>query len=174
MSDEQLPPTHQPWGARPEPEPQPPYAPPPPNPYVRQDPYGGAPPPNPYGAQPYAPPYAPAAGGGGVPDHPSATASLVLGIVSLVGVVLCGGLTLLLAPFAWGVGSRALRAIDASPGQFGGREKASAGRIMGIIGTVLLVLGILALVALFALLFAVGQSGDPTPSFPSESAFVNS
>jgi hypothetical protein len=168
MSDEQLPPTHQPWGSRPDQE-QPSYSSPPPNPYAQQNPYGA--PPDSQWAQPYQPAY----GGGGVPDHPSATTALVLGIVSLVGILMCGGLTLVLAPFAWGLGSRALRAIDASPGQFGGRDKANAGRVMGIIGTVLLVLGIIAILGVIALLVAVSRgTGDPSPVLPSGSGFVTS
>jgi hypothetical protein len=179
MSDEQLPPTHQPWGSQgggPE-QPtagsagQPPYIPPPPNPYAQQDPYA-APPPNPYGSQPYQPAYA----GGGLPDHPSATTALVLGIVSLVGIVFCGGLTLVLAPFAWVIGSRAVRAVDATPGRYGGREKAAAGRVMGIIGTVLLALGIVALIALIALVVAFGGSStsNPSPVITHASGFANS
>ena len=45
-------------------------------------------------------------------------------------------------------GASAVREIDAAPGRYGGRDQANAGRIMGIIGTVLLVLGI---------------AGDPRP-----------
>ena len=55
-----------------------------------------------------------------------------------------------------------------SPGQFAGRDQAQAGRIMGIIGSVLLVLGILAIIAVVALAVSVGSS-DPQPAFPSPS-----
>ena len=91
----------------------------------------------PYGApQQYPPPY-------GyyqqqAPKHPSATTALVLGIIGLVGIVMCGGITLVLSPFAWGIGGRAVKEIDqAQPGTYSGRDLANAGRIMGIIGTVL-------------------------------------
>lgn len=95
-----------------------------------------------------------------VPKHPDATTVLVLGIL---GLVLCG----VLAPFAWVMGNKALREIDANPGRVDGRSEVNAGRILGIIGTVLLGLGILAAVALFGL-FAVGAAvgtGSSTSSF---------
>jgi uncharacterized membrane protein YjgN (DUF898 family) len=96
-----------------------------------QPPYGNYPP-NQYGAPP---PY-----GFGVPDHPQATLVLILGIV---GIVACG----LAAPFAWVMGNRVVAEIDASNGQLGGRSQAQAGRICGIIGTVLIGLGLLVLAA---------------------------
>jgi hypothetical protein len=67
--------------------------------------------------------------------------------------------TLVLSPFAWVIGGRAVKEIDAAPpGTVGGRDEANTGRIMGIIGTVLLVLGILAVIAFIALVVAVGSS----------------
>jgi len=69
------------------------------------------------------------------PDHPQATTALVLGIL---GLVLCG----VIAPFAWQMGNRVMREIDASQGRLGGRSSASAGRIMGMVGTALLVFGL--------------------------------
>ena len=63
----------------------------------------------------------------------------------------CGGITLVLSPFAWRIGAKAVREIDANPGMYGGRDQANAGRIMGIIGTVLLVLGVLGLIGLIGL-----------------------
>ena len=120
-------------------QPQPPYGQPPqPPPYGQQQPYG-----QPYSQQPYGQPqptvpygqpqmYAPI-----VPDHPQATTVLILGIV---GIVACG----LAAPFAWVMGNRVVAEIDASGGQLGGRSSANAGRICGIIGTILIGLGLLA------------------------------
>jgi hypothetical protein len=69
---------------------------------------------------------------------------LVLGLVALGGLVFCAGFTLPIAPFAWFIGGRAVKEIDANPGRFSGRESAQAGRIMGMVGTGLLVLGIIA------------------------------
>jgi hypothetical protein len=183
MSDEQPPPTHQPWGAQPDPgssqpppPPPPPQTPPqpppgapyqpPPNPYPQPggfDQYAAA---NPYGSQPYggSPTGYPAL----APEHPSATTGLVLGIVGLVGVATCGGITLVLSPFAWSVGGRALREIDASAGRYSGREKANAARIMGMIGTALLALGVLAIALIIVLAVAITPTtthigpGSPT------------
>jgi uncharacterized membrane protein YjgN (DUF898 family) len=73
-------------------------------------------------------------------EHPNGTTVLVLGILSLV---LCG----VLGPFAWSMGSKALREIEANPSvQWSNRSNVTAGRICGIIGTVLLVLQVLAVV----------------------------
>ena len=182
MSDEDLPPTHQPWGAKPGPDPSsvPPPAPPPPPP-VGQPGVPYAPPPNPYpqpgsfdqyaAPTPYAAsPYGafPAATGALAPEHPSVTTGLVLGIVGLVGILTCAGVTLVLSPFAWVISGRALREIDAAPGRYSGRDKASAGRIMGIIGTGLLVLGVIALVAIIVLIAWVGPSSSNHSPYPPQ------
>ncbi len=79
-----------------------------------------------------------------VPDHPQATTTLVLGIL---GLVLCG----VIAPFAWSMGNRVLGEIDAARGTLGGRSSVNAGRIMGIIGTVLLIVYVLFIVGMFAI-----------------------
>lgn len=160
----------------PGPEQQNPYGAPPPyqqNPYQPQQPPYGQPYQQPY-QQPYAqqgypqqqgqPPY-------GyyqqqAPKHPSATTALVLGIIGLAGIATCGGITLILSPFAWGIGGRAVKEIDqAAPGTYTGRDLANAGRITGIIGTVLLILGVLAVVAIIALAIA----SDPTFTTDSNS-----
>jgi hypothetical protein len=164
-----VPPPHNPYGGS-----GPSGAPPP------QNPYGAPPPPNPYGGpsyvppsnpypqpgsfdqfgtpQPYAPGYQPAYAGG-LPDHQSATTAMVLGIVSLVGIAVCGGITLVLSPFAWAIGGKAVREIDASGGRLGGRDRAQAGRVMGIIGTVLLVLGLALLALVFGFAVSTGSTG---------------
>ena len=131
----------------------------PPNPYSAGNEYAA--PQNPYGT-----PYQPAYAGGALPDHPSATTAMVLGIIGLVGIVFCGGITLVLSPFAWAVGAKAVREIDGSPGRYGGRDRAQGGKIMGIIGTVLLVLSVLAIIAFVVLAVAVSTS-DPSPAYPS-------
>ena len=66
------------------------------------------------------------------PQAGGATAALVLGILSLVLCPLCG-------PVAWGLGRKAEQEIDRSGGHLGGRGLATAGKILGIIGTVLIV-----------------------------------
>jgi len=92
------------------------------------------------------------------PEHPSATTAMVLGIIGLVGILFCGGITLVVSPFAWVIGGRALREIDAEPGRYGGREMASAGRVMGIVGTGLLVLAVLIVLAVIGLFVGVATT----------------
>lgn len=123
---EQPPPANQPnWGSA--------YPPPPP---------GGYPPPQ--GYNPYLTP----------PKHPQATTSMVLGIVSVAAGLMCW-LPLLISPVAWIMGAKAVRDIDASRGAQSGRSEAVAGKVLGIIGTVLLILGIAAIVLLIVLSFTI-------------------
>ena len=150
-----------PHGATPygQPESQPPYG---------QAPYGQAP----YGQTPYG---APSYGGAMAPKHPSATTAMVLGISALGGMLLCL-VPIVLAPFAWMIGGRAVKEIDANPGRYSGRDQAQAGRIMGIIGTVLLLLVVLAAIAFVALAVGVSESGDlsydrATDSYTSDPSF---
>jgi len=84
----------------------------------------------PYPEPQYYPPYRPPQ------DHPQATTALILGIV---GVVVCQ----VVAPFAFHLGRKAMREIDASGGTIGGRGNAQAGYVLGIVGTVLLGLTVL-------------------------------
>ncbi|MEU8901566.1 DUF4190 domain-containing protein [Nocardia sp. NPDC048505] len=84
-----------------------------------------------YGHPPYVPP----------PDHPQATTSMVLGLTSLIGTFMCP-LLVVLGPFAWVMGKRAMDEIDAAAGGLGGRGSAQAGYLCGIIATVLLSLGV--------------------------------
>ena len=118
---------------------------PPPEQPPGQPPYGSYPP-NPYGGVPY----------GSFPqqDHPQAMTVLILGIV---GIVVCG----VAAPFAWVMGNRVIREIDASGGQMGGRGSANAGRICGIIGTVLIALGLLVLIGAIAVILIGASSSSP-------------
>jgi hypothetical protein len=70
------------------------------------------------------------------PTDSQATVSLVLGILS---VFCCG---IVLGPVALFMGNASRRRIDASGGAVGGYGLATAGMVLGIIGTVLWVLGI--------------------------------
>ncbi|MGL5810963.1 MAG: DUF4190 domain-containing protein [Nocardioides sp.] len=108
--------------------------------------------PDPYSSGYPAPGYVPIA-----PRHPSATTSLVLGLVGLIGIATCCGITLVVSPFAWFMGGKAVKEIDASGQQVGGRDHAQAGRILGIIGTVLLVLALLGGVGSLAIGIATGD-----------------
>lgn len=76
------------------------------------------------------------------------TLILVLGIL---GLVVCGPLAIA----AWIMGSSDLKEMDAGTMDPGGRGNTNAGKICGIIGTILLVLGLLAVVAFFVFGFAV-------------------
>ncbi len=85
---------------------------------------------------------------GAYPEASQATTILVLGII---GVVLCQ----FLGPVAWIMGNNELQAIDAGRRAPENRGTANAGRILGIISTVLLALGILALIFLFVGFFSM-------------------
>lgn len=134
-----------------------------PPPYPGQQPYQGQ---QPYGGQPQQYPGAPSPqySGQGMQKHPRATTALVLGIVSLVFGFLCG-LGALLGPFAWVIGGKAVKEIDANPGVWAGRSEANTGRILGIIATVLLILSVIAIAVLvgFGILAALND-----PEFMSE------
>ena len=87
-----------------------------------------------------------------------ATTALVVGIVALGGAALC--LPALAGPFAWVLGARARREIDAQPGRWTNRAEATAGMVMGIVATVLLVLLVLAIVLLVIGVAAWDDSGS--------------
>lgn len=72
---------------------------------------------------------------GAYPEASQATTVLVLGII---GVVLCQ----FLGPVAWVMGNNELQAIDAGLRPPENRGTANAGKILGIISTVLLAIGI--------------------------------
>lgn len=106
-------------------------------------PYTGAP----YGVAPYtAPPFGPPP-----PKHPSATTAMILGLVGLIGGFTVCGLPLVVSPFAWATGSRAVKDIDASQGRISGRDEAMIGKVTGIIGTVLLIIALMGLAVFIAL-----------------------
>jgi len=94
------------------------------------------------------PPPPPAAQG----SSSQATMALVLGIV---GIVCCG----LAAPVAWWMGQKELAAIDAGTNPESGRGLATAGKILGIIGTILLVLGLIWMIGFGGLAFLSALSG---------------
>jgi len=67
------------------------------------------------------------------PFKSGATMVLVLGIVGVV-IPMYG---LFLGPIAWALGNREIREIDAGVRMEVGRRKARAGRVLGIVGTVI-------------------------------------
>lgn len=73
------------------------------------------------------------------PEASQATTILVLGIL---GLILCQ----VLAPVAWVMGNNELEAIDAGRRPSENRGTANAGRILGIVGTVLLAIGVVVLI----------------------------
>lgn len=85
------------------------------------------------------------------PDDGGATTSMVLGIL---GLVLCG----LLSPVALFMGMSAKRRIRDSGGYLGGEGQATAGIVMGAVGTAVIVLSILGLVA-FIVVAALAANG---------------
>ncbi|UUZ60690.1 hypothetical protein [Nocardioides sp. B-3] len=93
----------QPWGRAPQGQPG----------WGQQQPYGRVP----YGTPMY---------GAMQPKHPSATTAMVLGIGALGGMFVCG-VPIVLAPFAWMVGGRAVKEIDANPGRWSGRDRGAGG-----------------------------------------------
>ena len=80
------------------------------------------------------------------------TLILVLGIL---GLVICGPLGIA----AWIMGSGDLKAMDAGTMDPSGRGNTNAGKICGIIATVLMALAVLIFGALFVLGFAAGVAG---------------
>lgn len=74
----------------------------------------------------------------------NATLILILGILSIV----FGGCGIILGPIAWVMGNSALASGTVDPSQIG---QVNAGRICGIIGTILSVLIIIGYIALFSL-----------------------
>jgi hypothetical protein len=119
----------------------------------------GSPPPQDRVGPPYQPPY-----GTGYPyaaygyaagyarEHPQGTAVLILGIVS---VVACG----LAGPFAWVMGNNAMRDVEQYPYAYTNRNNIQAGRILGIIGTVLLALQVLFVVGILVLALIGASTG---------------
>lgn len=86
---------------------------------------------------------------GSAPDHHQSTTVMVLGIVSLVVCQILG-------PVAWVMGNRVVREIDASGGRLGGRSSANAGRICGIIASVLLILSLVVVAIVVVVAIAAG------------------
>lgn len=129
--------------------PPPAYPAPGPNPYAA----GYNPPPPGWAPQPGVPPFPSYV----VPDLPKATTALIFGIVAVAGAFFCV-LPILVSPVAWVLGAQARREIRSAPQQWGGEGRATAGMVLGIVGTVLLVLGLLA-IALFVIV-AVSSSSS--------------
>ncbi|MET3961298.1 hypothetical protein ABIE44_001232 [Marmoricola sp. OAE513] len=117
-----------------------------------------APPPNAAWAPPpqQQTPYGYGVGAPGLPDHPKADLAFVFGMIAGPGAIVSCLLTILVAPVALVLGYQARKAIDAEPGRWGGRGKATTGFVIGMIGTAVLALGLVT----FTVLVIVAAS-DP-------------
>lgn len=105
------------------------------------EPYGEYPhPPAPYG-QPY--PLVPR-------EHPQGTTVLVLGILGFFVAGVC-------APFAWYLGSKALREIRTSGIRYSNEQSIVVGRVLGIIMTILL-LAMLVFALVFVVIIAIAAT----------------
>ena len=74
-----------------------------------------------------------------------ATMILIFGILGLVGI--CWPLGIV----AWVMGNGDLKEMDSGAMDPSGRSMTNAGRICGMIGTILLIIGVLVVIALFSL-----------------------
>lgn len=93
----------------------------------------------------------PMGGAAAKPDNKSALWALILGIV---GIVCCQ----IAAPFAWYMGAKEVKAIDAGMSARENRGMALAGKILGIIGTILWVVGVLIWFLVFGMAMISGMS----------------
>lgn len=78
--------------------------------------------------------------------YPESSQAVLVFVLGILGLLMCQ----ILAPIAWAIGNGELRGIAEGRRPPQDRGLASAGRVLGIIGTVLLGLGLL-----FGLLFLV-------------------
>lgn len=104
---------------------------------------GRAPQPLPYG-QPY--PQA--------PEHPQGTVVLILGIVGIFLPVT--------APFAWYLGSKGLREIRESGQAYSNESALNAGRVLGMVFTILTILAIVFVVIFVIVLTIAVVSQQPS------------
>jgi hypothetical protein len=86
-------------------------------------------------------------------QHPGASRARTLGIVALVSAAVAFFCCITFpgvfcAPFAWAIGRKAQREIDASPGVYNNRGEAQAGVVMGIIGTIISIVFVAATVVI--------------------------
>jgi hypothetical protein len=76
------------------------------------------------------------------PESSQATLALILGIVGIFLVQLA-------APFAWWLGGKEVKAIEAGRRDPANRGQAKAGQILGLIGTILWILTTLLIIIIF-------------------------
>jgi hypothetical protein len=108
------------------------------NPYEQYPPNN----PSPYGGQPY---------GMAPQEHPQGTIVLVLGILAFFVAVT--------APFAWYMGSKAMKEIRTSGVRYSNESQLNIGRILGMILTILY--SIFLVVVVFFIVIAVVAVNQP-------------
>jgi cytochrome c biogenesis factor len=106
------------------------------------EPYGQYPAQQPYG-QPY--PLVPR-------EHPQGTAVLVLGILGVFVAGIC-------APFAWYMGSKALKEIRATGVHYSNEQSIVVGRVLGMIMTILAIVGIVFLLVFLVIVLVSASVG---------------
>lgn len=87
---------------------------------------------------------------GGQIEHPKGTTILILGIIGIVVCQIC-------APFAWVMGNRAKKEIDANPGVYSNAGNVNIGRILGMVGTILILVSAVVTVIAIIILAASGS-----------------
>ena len=99
------------------------------------------------------PPAPPPVPPGGFPanQYPESSNALLALLLSIANFIVCP----ILGPIAWVIASKELAAIDAGRRDPTKRDQANAGRILGIIGTVLL--GLFIVFILFIVVIAVAS-----------------
>ncbi|MEV6281442.1 DUF4190 domain-containing protein [Kribbella sp. NPDC051770] len=107
-----------------------------------------------YGQYPTQPGFPSQPAYGVLRDNSNATVALVLGLIPFITGLF------ILSPFAWWKGNQAVAEIDAAPGVYNNRGMAVAGRITGIVGTVLLILAILFGIAMVLLFVVFAANSD--------------
>lgn len=98
-----------------------------------------------------APPPQPGSAGGAYPEASQATLALILGILSVIVLSILG-------PFAWWLGGKEKKAIDAGRRDPANRGQAVAGWVLGIIGTIFLIIGVLVGIFWLVILIAAAAS----------------
>jgi uncharacterized membrane protein YjgN (DUF898 family) len=89
--------------------------------------------------------------------YPEESQAVVALTLSVIGLVVCGGL---LCPVGWYLANKEIAAIDAGRRDPSKRDTAQAGKIVGIIGTALTVLAVVAFVGFIVLAIAISASSS--------------
>lgn len=92
------------------------------------------------------------------PEPSQGVLALILGIIGLV-------VFQPVAPFAWVIGNREVRGVDAGRRNPANRGLGVAGKVLGIIGTVILVLEVVILAVAIVVLVATGTSSSTTTTY---------